>query len=400
MSYIKQPIKTVVLAALMIWLSSVLLACRQPAAQRSEVAQHLAAPSASAEPAVTPALIPTDTPTSFHRALNGSIGGKYEMRMELRREADKLFGSYFYPRPGAIRYISLDGKIDQQGNVALEESTFDYEKQTENKTGTFQGKLDSVLKEGEQLVRFAGQWTRAKDKQTLPFSAQEPTFDLDGLRLKRLTQKDESKKLHYSIETRLPQLTGDQARAEKFNQAVRNFTAKQSSAFKKNASELAADPDLSKLRAADAPPNTMEIDYTINFADRNFISLLFSFYEFTGGAHGNTATAAFNYDLQRGRLVGLGELFKPGANYLKVISDYCISELKKLNLSDDEWIRNGAGPKPENYDSWNITPQGLRITFDAYQAAAYAAGPQEVLVPYSLLKDLIKPDGLLAQFVK
>lgn len=399
MMHFGQPTK-MLLEALLIFLIAGQMACRQPAAQSSEVAQNLAAPAAGEQAKAAPALIAAGAPTSFHRALNGNIGGKYELRMELRREGDKVFGSYFYPRPGAIRYISLDGTADQQGNVSLEESTFDFNTQATNKTGEFKGKLDSVLKDEEQLVRFAGQWTRAKDKQSLPFSAQEPVFDLGSLRLKRQTQKDESKKLRYSVETRLPQLTGDAARADKFNQTVRSFTVKQVAAFKKNASEMAADPDLAKLRTADAPPNTMEIDYTINFANSNFVSLLFSFYEFTGGAHGNTATAAFNYDLQRGRLVGLGELFKPGANYLKVISDYCVGELKKLNVSDDEWIKNGAGPKPENYDSWNITPQGLRITFDAYQAAAYAAGPQEVIVPYSLLKDLIKPDGLLAQFVK
>lgn len=397
MTHLRQSTK-MLLEAFVVLLIGGQLACRQQAAQPNDTAQNIAAQSVAAPPPATPALITALAPTNFNRALIGSIGGKYEIRMELRRDGDRLFGSYFYPRPGAIRYISLNGTVDGQGNTTLTESTYDPNTQAESKTGEFKGKLDSVLDSGEQLVRFTGQWTRAKDKQTLPFSAQEPRFDLGSVRLTRQTQKDESKKLRYSIETSLPELTGEAGRAAKFNQTVRSFTAKGINEFKKTAGEMAADPDLA--RAADAPPNTLEIDYTVNFANSNFVSLLFSFYEFTGGAHPNTATAAFNYDLQRGRLVGLGELFKPGANYLKVISDYCISELKKLNLSDDEWVRNGAGPKRENYDSWNVTPQGLRITFDAYQTAAYAAGPQEVIVPYSLLKDLIKPDGLLAQFVK
>lgn len=376
-----------------------LTSCRQPATLSNGGAQHLAAQPAAAQTNATPTQMAALAPTSFHRALLGSIGGKYDFRMELRRTADRLFGSYFYPRPGAVRYISLDGKVDEQGNVTLAESTFDYNTQSDSKTGEFKGKLDSVLDDGEQLLRLTGQWTRAKDKEVLPFTAQEPQFDLGGLRLKRQTQKDESKKLHYSIATNLPQLVGDAARAARFSQAVRNFTLKGINEFKKTATEMATDPELTKARP-DAPPSTMEIDYLVNFADSKFISLLFSFYEFTGGAHGNTATTGFNYDLQRGRLVGLGELFKPGANYLKVISDYCISELKKLKVSDDEWIRNGAGPKLENYDGWNVTPQGLRITFDAYQVAAYAVGPQEVIVPYSLLKDVIRPAGVLAQFIK
>jgi hypothetical protein len=42
----------------------------------------------------------------------------------------------------------------------------------------------------------------------------------------------------------------------------------------------------------------------------------------------------------------------------------------------------------------------LGITFDPYQVAAYAAGPQNVLVPFSALKEIIKPDGIVTQFVK
>jgi len=95
-------------------------------------------------------------------------------------------------------------------------------------------------------------------------------------------------------------------------------------------------------------------------------------------------------------------LFQPNSGYLKIISAYCVTALTK-QLGDDvdaNWLKEGAAPKAENYDSWNITPDGLQITFDAYQVAAYALGPQEIIVPYSALKAVIKPDGALAAFVK
>ena len=69
-------------------------------------------------------------------------------------------------------------------------------------------------------------------------------------------------------------------------------------------------------------------------------------------------------------------------------------------MLDDDWIERGAGPEAENYTSWTIGKKGLGIIFDAYQVAAYAAGPQHVLVPYSALKDLMKTDAPIAQFVK
>jgi hypothetical protein len=101
----------------------------------------------------------------------------------------------------------------------------------------------------------------------------------------------------------------------------------------------------------------------------------------------------------------LAELFNPGAKYIQSLSAYCIKDLKRQSKSkdsmlDDQTIQNGAGPDAQNYDSWTITKKGLEITFDPYQVAAYAAGPQKVVVPYSALKELIKPDGPLGPFAK
>jgi len=63
-----------------------------------------------------------------------------------------------------------------------------------------------------------------------------------------------------------------------------------------------------------------------------------------------------------------------------------------------EW-EEGALPAPENYQRWNITPDGLLISFDEYTVAPYAAVPQAVLVSYEVLKQLIDPGGLLAPFL-
>jgi hypothetical protein len=126
-----------------------------------------------------------------------------------------------------------------------------------------------------------------------------------------------------------------------------------------------------------------------------------------GAAHPNSYSETVNFDLRNGKLLKLADLFQPGSKYLQTISAYCIADLKKQgkqkgpdSMLDDDWIERGAGPDAENYGSWTVGKKGLEITFDSYQVAAYAAGPQHVLVPYSALKDLIKTDGPLAQFVK
>jgi len=69
-------------------------------------------------------------------------------------------------------------------------------------------------------------------------------------------------------------------------------------------------------------------------------------------------------------------------------------------MLENDQIESGAAASAKNYQSWTISKKGLGIDFDSYQVAPYAAGPQHVLIPYSAVKDIIKPDGPLGQFVK
>ena len=125
-----------------------------------------------------------------------------------------------------------------------------------------------------------------------------------------------------------------------------------------------------------------------------------------GAAHPNSSTTVLNYDVKNGKKLALADLFNARTNYLNAISTYCIRELKdrskkdKDSMLDDEMMKSGASARADNYKAWAITKKGLWITFDPYQVAAYAAGPQYVLVPYSALKDLIKPDGPVGTFAK
>ena len=70
-----------------------------------------------------------------------------------------------------------------------------------------------------------------------------------------------------------------------------------------------------------------------------------------------------------------------------------------MGIAQDIW-EEGAAPTADNYSNWNVTKKGLLIPFPAYQVAAYAYGPQTVIVPYSALKDIVRPDGALRKSAK
>src|SRR5262249_55794096 len=250
---------------------------------------------------------------------------------------------------------------------------------------------------GDIKLRFSGVWSAARGGKQMPFSLQQLRYNLGAVKLGKKDQKSADKKLRYEIKKTLPQISGpDSPRGDKINQTVANLVAPHTNEFKKTVDELARDAASVaeqgvKPVSPKPPSNSLNVSYEVTGANKDFISILFTFFEYTGGAHPNTLTESFNYDLNRNAPVNLTDLFAPNSNYLQVISDYAIKELKKLETADN--ADEGAGPKLENFHSWNIT-------FDRYQVGAYAAGEHEVVVPYSVLKPIINPDGILAQFAK
>ncbi|MBI1765704.1 MAG: DUF3298 and DUF4163 domain-containing protein [Acidobacteria bacterium] len=367
-------------------------------------------------------------PTEFKKVLTGKLDNKLALHVELERKGAKLTGSYYYEKVGAAnvaeKLLSLAGKIDKEGKVTLVETAFSGDKGDE-KSGEFKGALDGVTINGEQTLRFLGVWTDVKGKKSLPVTLQELRYDLGGLKFSEKQIQETNKKARLEITASVPQLSGDAAGAEAFNKTALALITKAIAQFKKDAAEAvkaeqeaatseqkplsqqataaaeksgagqSAAPALKENKPAELPPLTFDSGYEVVYANAEMVSVLFSYSTYFGGAHPNRSSLAFNYDLKRAAEVKLPDLFAPKAGYLKVIADYSIKELKKLHTTDG--VAEGAAAKAENFKRWNVTPLGLRFTFDPYQVGPYATGEHEVTVPYALLKSLANPAGWLAK---
>jgi hypothetical protein len=136
--------------------------------------------------------------------------------------------------------------------------------------------------------------------------------------------------------------------------------------------------------------------YTVVFQSNSLWSLKFDFMGYAdGAAHTYRYSKTFNYDLERGEKLSLEDLFRPDSNYLETVSSHCIFELSKRDIGFYGGFEQGAEPTSKNYRNWNITSNGLMITFDEYQVAPYAAGAQTVTVPYMELQKVIDVQGPL-----
>jgi hypothetical protein len=201
-------------------------------------------------------------------------------------------------------------------------------------------------------------------------------------------QKQEDDPGHYTIKINYPSLEGAaDPRFQLFNQEVDKIVVQVTQDFKNNAQAGDATPD------PNFTGNFQETDYSIKYGEHGLISVLFTvnFY-ISGAAHPNQFFVTLNLDIGKGKVLALKDLFKPGADYLKFISDYAIQDLTRQGRLEFE---AGAAAKEENFHSWNITPDGLLLSFDPYQVASYAAGPQSVTIPYSAMKATIDPSGPL-----
>jgi hypothetical protein len=210
------------------------------------------------------------------------------------------------------------------------------------------------------------------------------------LQLQAQTLHQHDAKLNYLIIARYPQISANplSAGAAHFNKLIQDFIDQQMEAFKQDIRANAANPApaniLSYLRInyemADMASQSQHTAYT---------SIRFSIDSFERGmAHPSHQTQIFNFDLAQNKPLALPDLFKPNTDYLAVIANYCTQQLLAKKLPA-EMVKTGAAAKPDNYKNWNITLSGLLITFGEAQVAPRFFGPQEILVPKDVLKNIV-----------
>jgi len=196
----------------------------------------------------------------------------------------------------------------------------------------------------------------------------------------------------YTITAQTPFFQGSEdLRVTNFNNEMAQLTQEEIAKFRDNVVQVQPVPG--------STGSFYDQQYKLLTPPGNLVSLKFQIMIYIqGAAHPGTHMRTVTYDLEAGSDVKLDQLFLSGSDYLDKIANYCIAQLKTRNIGF-EAFSSGAQAAPENYGIWNITPDGLLITFDEYQVAAYAAGPQEVVVPYTELQSVIDPHGPLQGFL-
>ncbi len=132
------------------------------------------------------------------------------------------------------------------------------------------------------------------------------------------------------------------------------------------------------------------LQFTVSYNTERFLSLFLENYEFTGGAHGTTVQTGETWDMNRGKLVSLQELFTPFFNYRSII-------ISNVMLQASERQKNGEVMYFENllqniikyFDEKNyyLTNEGIAVFYPLYSIAPYVAGIQTFVVGYEKFGD-------------
>jgi hypothetical protein len=212
--------------------------------------------------------------------------------------------------------------------------------------------------------------------------------------------------LAYSIEIRYPQIDpAGEDWAREINTCLAGFAFGMAQKFRKDSLAVASVGDARKFRIESKMIDELNVDFKVSLFTQRFVSIRFLIWTYgAGAAHPNSHTRTHNFLIPLVLELEFADLFLPGSDYLKKISEYCIADLhrqvaRELGLSEseyrsDNWIIEGAGPKCHNFDAWVLAKTGLLIIFDPYRASCYAAGTREVNIGIEVLKDLLKEDVL------
>lgn len=225
----------------------------------------------------------------------------------------------------------------------------------------------------------------------LPTATPAPTSQ--PLTISRLTYEEVGQNPGFTIKAEFPAvLDNNDTGVSNFNMAAHDLVQTAIDEFKTGISQIPEDPNFTS--------SFLDVKFTLLSQADNIMSIKFDFSFYSAGAaHPGDYSMVLNYDLDQGRELALGDLFIPNSNYLELISNYCIEELSKQPFFTGPFTE-GADPAPENYQNWNVTSNGLMITFNTYQVAPGAAGPQIIVIPYGQLTTLIDPQGPLAGFTQ
>jgi len=326
-------------------------------------------------------LIPTLQSYAFaqdsSRTYRGSIGDKH-IEMKLTTAGSKVSGTYFYDQ--FKQDLKLEGNLTN-GQLELTE------------IGPGKKKTGKFVCKGQPNVFEECEWSRP-DGTGKAYVVLEEQFVLFRSELKIVPKFSNDRKAGVTVS--YPQLVGPATNPSiaSFNELITSQVQKAIKQFSEEAFERRA----------------YELTYNVMLGSDEVVSIEMNEYSDGGGAHPNSRLWTLNYDLKGNKQLKLDDVVQADDGFKKAVSDFVVKDINRRAEEMEVAEAKRENRKPEKRDdpvmaedglpeieAWSLSPKGMGIYFDFPHVIAVF---DKTVVPYSTIRNYVKPDGVAAQFGK
>ena len=309
--------------------------------------------------------------TMYYSFLDGSATELYRLKPEASTDITAgVFASCSY---GVLKNGICYVRSSDYDNVAFMRSYADPQKETRLGGNPF---YESGLKEAGITLRQSAYMKYADDTDKQPI---------------------------LEVKATIPIFSGNSGADQVMNTLFSDNEKKAEKAMLKNAQDwykdYAATQTQSEDSAAESTTDTIT-DYSglpyvfynmvtgLTYCDDQLLCLKITEYDYTGGAHGSTLNSYYVMDRKTGQKLMLGDIVDLNSTDFKSL---VVKYLKEKISKNPEMFFEGAEQNVEsgyqkNEFNFYMTKEGVGVEFGQYEIAPYAAGMQDIVIPYNELK--------------
>ncbi|MGL5330634.1 MAG: PdaC/SigV domain-containing protein [Peptostreptococcaceae bacterium] len=133
-------------------------------------------------------------------------------------------------------------------------------------------------------------------------------------------------------------------------------------------------------------------DFEVKKNSNNMLSIVVTYYKYSGGAHGEYNNVAYNIYMKTGEILTLESMFNLNADYIGVINNEVRCQIEELVKNDKENKEIYQFTTISENQKFYIQDDNIVIYFDLYDIAPYAAGIPEFRVNIAKISHILKQE--------
>jgi thioredoxin-related protein len=141
----------------------------------------------------------------------------------------------------------------------------------------------------------------------------------------------------------------------------------------------------------------LDVNVDVLLQTQELLSLKFTQADYMGGAHPNSSFSYLNYDRKDKTILTLDSILKPNTfSKLEHVAEQIFRKNEGLtptqSLADAYFFDKDVFHLNTNF---TLTKNSIEFLYNPYEIKPYAAGTTKLVIPYTVIKDLIKPNSII-----